>query len=79
MRTGLSTLLEVEDLHVHFGAARAVDGVSLSVGAGEILALVGESGSGKTTLIRAIQGLQRTTSGSIRFRVSSQAIARAAP
>ncbi len=66
MRAGVTNLVEVEDLHVHFGAARAVDGASLHVSPGEVLALVGESGSGKTTLIRAIQGLQKPTSGQIR-------------
>jgi peptide/nickel transport system ATP-binding protein len=60
-------LVVVEDLHVHFGPARAVDGASLQVLPGEVLALVGESGSGKTTLIRAIQGLQAPTSGTIRL------------
>jgi peptide/nickel transport system ATP-binding protein len=59
-------LVDVEDVSVHFGSSRAVDGVSLQVLAGEVLALVGESGSGKTTLIRAIQGLQPVTSGVIR-------------
>ena len=62
----MTPLVEVEGLHVHFGAARAVDGASLHVMPGEVLALVGESGSGKTTLIRAIQGLQRPTSGVVR-------------
>jgi len=60
---GVTPLVEVEDLHVHFGEARAVDGASLQVLSGEVLALVGESGSGKTTLIRAIQGLQTPTAG----------------
>ena len=65
MHPGLTALVEVEDLHVHFGPARAVDGASLRVLPGEVLALVGESGSGKTTLIRAIQGLQKPTSGTV--------------
>jgi oligopeptide/dipeptide ABC transporter ATP-binding protein len=67
MHPGVTPLVEVDDLHVHFGPSRAVDGASLEVFPGEVLALVGESGSGKTTLIRAIQGLQRPTSGRIVF------------
>jgi peptide/nickel transport system ATP-binding protein len=67
----VTSLVEVEDLHVHFGPARAVDGASLQVEPGEVLALVGESGSGKTTLIRAIQGLQKPTSGEIRVEGNS--------
>jgi oligopeptide transport system ATP-binding protein len=73
-------VLEVEDLHVRFditqgvvrrkviGSVNAVDGVSISVGDGETVALVGESGSGKTTLGRAIVGLYRPAAGAIRFR-----------
>lgn len=74
MHPGVSPLVEVEDLHVHFGDARAVDGASLRVMPGEVLALVGESGSGKTTLVRAIQGLQRPTSGTIRLEGATQTI-----
>lgn len=73
MHPGVSEpLVEVEDLHVHFGDARAVDGASLRVMPGEVLALVGESGSGKTTLIRAIQGLQKPTSGDVRVEGTTQ-------
>lgn len=72
MHPGLSPLVEVDDLHVHFGTAWAVDGASLQVMPGEVLALVGESGSGKTTLVRAIQGLQKATSGEIRVEGKAQ-------
>lgn len=74
MHPGLTPLVEIEDLHVHFGTTRAVDGASLRVMPGEVLALVGESGSGKTTLIRAIQGLQKPTSGEIHVEGKAQTI-----
>ncbi|MFB7373752.1 ABC transporter ATP-binding protein [Streptomyces sp. NPDC056222] len=48
-------------------AARAVDGVDLDIGAGEIVALVGESGCGKTTLARSLLGLVPPTSGTVTF------------
>ena len=60
-------LLSVVDACVRFGDAQVVDGVSLDVHAGEVLALVGESGSGKTTLVRAIQGLQELSEGTVAF------------
>jgi oligopeptide/dipeptide ABC transporter ATP-binding protein len=65
--------LEVKDLHVQFrgrkgSIARAVDGVDLSVGEGEVLALVGESGCGKTTLARTIMGLEKPSAGEVWFR-----------
>ena len=63
-------LLEVHDLEVSFGhrgAPRALDHVSLTVRAGETMAVVGESGSGKTTLCRAVLGLVRPASGTISY------------
>ncbi|WP_157248956.1 ABC transporter ATP-binding protein [Nonomuraea typhae] len=66
-----TTLLEARDLHVSFASrgrrARAVDGVNLAVGTGEIVALVGESGCGKTTLARTLLGLERPSSGSVLY------------
>ena len=60
-------VLEILDLCVSYGAIKAVDGVSLSVPAGRIVALLGANGSGKTTTIRAITGLMAPTRGRILF------------
>jgi peptide/nickel transport system ATP-binding protein len=73
-----SSVLSIRDFAVHFpirkglfkrtvGQVKAVDGVSLEVGAGETLALVGESGCGKTTLARAVLRLIEPTGGSARL------------
>ena len=59
------SLFSVRDLHVHYGAARAVDGVSFEWREGEVLGVVGESGCGKSTLARALLGLVKTAGGEI--------------
>jgi branched-chain amino acid transport system ATP-binding protein len=58
-------MLTVEDLHTAYGPTRVLHGVTLSVGAGESLAILGRNGAGKTTLIKAIVGLVRAESGSV--------------
>jgi oligopeptide/dipeptide ABC transporter ATP-binding protein len=81
-QTDQPTVVDVRDLSVHFGlqsgvlarlfgrsggTVKAVDGVTLELGRGEVLGLVGESGSGKSTLGRALLGLVSATGGSILF------------
>ena len=60
-------MLRIENLSVEFGQLRAVDGVSLEVPAGSVLAVLGPSGCGKSTLLRAIAGLEPLTDGSVCF------------
>jgi branched-chain amino acid transport system ATP-binding protein len=60
-------LLEVVDLHVHYGAIHALHGVSLTVEKGTIVTLIGANGAGKSTTLRAISGLNRPSQGRIVF------------
>ena len=67
----MTTLLEVTDLVVEYhgsSVVRAVDGVSLSMAGGEVVALVGESGCGKSSLARAVVGMERPSGGTVRYR-----------
>ena len=61
-------VISVESLTVQYGDHRVLDGVSLNIEAGEVMALLGGSGSGKTTMLRHIIGLERPTSGTVRVR-----------
>ncbi|MBY6278510.1 ABC transporter ATP-binding protein, partial [Symbiobacterium thermophilum] len=61
-------ILQVEDLYVAYGNIEALHGVSLEVNQGEIVTLVGANGAGKSTTLRAISGLNRAKSGTIRFQ-----------
>lgn len=63
-------LLRVDDLMVQYGSLRAVDGVSLEISPGEVLALVGESGCGKSSTARAIVGMDAAAGGAVHFRGS---------
>ena len=66
------TLLELDDVDARYGATRALHGVSLTVGEGEVVAVLGANGAGKTTTLRAISGTVRR-SGRIVFAGTSLA------
>ena len=69
-------LLELEDVEARYGPVRALHGVTLSVGHGEVVAVLGANGAGKTTTLRAISGTVRR-SGRIAF--AGESISRSAP
>ena len=60
-------MLELTDIHVRYGNIRALQGLSLRVETGELVALIGSNGAGKSTTLRTISGLLRPTHGAISF------------
>jgi branched-chain amino acid transport system ATP-binding protein len=60
-------LLEVDNIHAHYGSIEALKGVSLTVDEGEVVTLIGSNGAGKSTTLRSISGLTPASSGKIRF------------
>ena len=58
-------MIRVEDLHMHFGGIRAVDGVSIEIADGSITGLIGPNGAGKSTLFNVVAGLFPPTSGRV--------------
>jgi branched-chain amino acid transport system ATP-binding protein len=58
----------VRDLEVHYGVIRALSGISLEVGDGQVVALIGANGAGKSTTLRAVSGMLRPTAGAVVLR-----------
>jgi len=70
-------MLDVQELHAFYGTSHVVQGVSLSIAAGEAVALMGRNGVGKTSTLKSIMGLETRTQGTVRF--DGQALAGMAP
>jgi branched-chain amino acid transport system ATP-binding protein len=62
------SLLVLEDVHTYYGEAHILQGVSLTVGEGEVVTLIGRNGAGKTTTLRSIMGIVRARQGHVRLR-----------
>lgn len=61
------SMLEIKDLHVHYGMIEALKGVSLKVEEGQIVSLIGANGAGKTTLLQSISGIVKKSKGEVYF------------
>ena len=59
----MTTVVQTRDLHKHYGSVHALDGLDLTVDAGQIHGFLGPNGAGKSTAIRILLGLARSTSG----------------
>lgn len=59
------TLLQLKDIHVHYGGVKALDGATVAIDEGEVVALMGPNGAGKSTVLKAIFGLAPIESGQV--------------
>ncbi len=60
-------MLEVKDLHVHYGVIEAIKGIDFEVNKGEVIALIGANGAGKTTILHTVSGLISPSQGTVTF------------
>ncbi|MBD5539676.1 MAG: ABC transporter ATP-binding protein [Lachnospiraceae bacterium] len=60
-------MLEVKNLHVHYGVIEAIKGIDFEVNKGEVIALIGANGAGKTTILHTVSGLIKPSEGTILF------------
>lgn len=61
-------ILEIKDLHVNYGAIKAVQGISMSIKKGSIVTLIGANGAGKSSIVRSVAGLNKSVSGEILYK-----------
>jgi len=61
-------MLQIEDLHVHYGGIHALKGISLTAPPGQIVTLIGANGAGKSSTLRAVAGLIKNKKGSITYK-----------
>jgi branched-chain amino acid transport system ATP-binding protein len=64
-------ILEIRDLHIAYGGIKAVKGIDLQIGTGELVALIGSNGAGKTTTLKTLAGLVHASAGQIRYEGNS--------
>jgi branched-chain amino acid transport system ATP-binding protein len=67
----MAAMLEIQGLHVHYGAIHALHGINVTVEQGQIATLIGSNGAGKSTTLRTVSGLLRPSSGCVLFEGKS--------